>query len=216
MVTFSLPFSPTRGSLKRRRCYAVIRRLAAALFAGLAVLFAVQAVLSTVETTPVVVAARAIERGSQIDDADVRVVDMPKTALGPSMTDDMSAVIGLIAQIDIAAGDSILTTMARDVPLAPTGTTVIAVRLASSPDGLLPGDEVSLVSTVGCDGEDCTLAEQALVMAVGGGQADTGSGSSLGTLYGDNAQTVSCAMRSKEAAKVIALQEAGAVVAVMR
>lgn len=215
MVTFSLPFSPTRGSLKRRRCYAVIRRLTAALFAGLAVLFAVQAVLSTVETTPVVVAARAIERGSQIDDADVRVVDMPKTALGPSMTDDMSAVIGLIAQIDIAAGDSILTTMARDVPLAPTGTTVIAVRLASSPDGLLPGDEVSLVSTVGCDGEDCTLAEQALVMAVGG-QADTGSGSSLGTLYGDNAQTVSCAMRSKEAAKVIALQEAGAVVAVMR
>lgn len=215
MVTFSLPFSSTHGSLKRRRCYAVIRRLAAALFAGLAVLFAVQAVLSTVETTPVVVAARAIERGSQIDDADVRVVDMPKTALGTSMTDDMSAVIGLIAQIDIAAGDSILTTMARDVPLAPTGTTVIAVRLASSPDGLLPGDEVSLVSTVGCDGEDCTLAEQALVMAVGG-QADTGSGSSLGTLYRDNAQTVSCAMRSKEAAKVIALQEAGAVVAVMR
>lgn len=215
MVTFSLPFSPTRGSLKRRRLYAVIRRLAAALFAGLAVLFAVQAVLSTVETTPVVVAARAIERGSQIDDTDVRVVDMPKTALGPSMTDDMSAVIGLIAQIDIAAGDSVLTTMARDVPLAPTGTTVIAVRLASSPDGLLPGDEVSLVSTVGCDGEDCTLAEQALVMAVGG-QADTGSGSSLGTLYGDNAQTVSCAMRPKEASKVIALQEAGAVVAVMR
>lgn len=216
MVTFSLPFSPTRGSLKRRRLYAGIRRLAAALFAGLAVLFAVQAVLSTVETTPVVVAARAIERGSQIDDADVRVVDLPKTALGPSMTGDSSAVIGLIAQIDIAAGDSILTTMARDVPLAPTGTTVIAVRLASSPDGLLPGDEVSLVSTIGCDGEDCTLAEQALVMAVGGGQADTGSGSSLGTLYGDNAQTVSCAMRSKEAAKVIALQEAGAVVAVMR
>ncbi|OZG61399.1 SAF domain-containing protein [Bifidobacterium myosotis] len=215
MVTFSLPFSPNRGSLKRRRLYAVIRRLTAALFAGLAVLFAVQAVLSTVETTPVVVAARAIERGSHIDDADVRVVDMPKTALGPSMTDDMSAVIGLIAQIDIAAGDSILTTMARDVPLAPTGTTVIAVRLASSPDGLLPGDEVSLVSTVGCDGEDCTLAEQALVMAVGG-QADTGSGSSLGTLYGDNAQTVSCAMRPKEASKVIALQEAGAVVAVMR
>nr|WP_233427996.1 SAF domain-containing protein [Bifidobacterium myosotis] len=201
--------------MKRRRLYAVIRRLTAALFAGLAVLFAVQAVLSTVETTPVVVAARAIERGSHIDDADVRVVDMPKTALGPSMTDDMSAVIGLIAQIDIAAGDSILTTMARDVPLAPTGTTVIAVRLASSPDGLLPGDEVSLVSTVGCDGEDCTLAEQALVMAVGG-QADTGSGSSLGTLYGDNAQTVSCAMRPKEASKVIALQEAGAVVAVMR
>ncbi|KAA8828889.1 SAF domain-containing protein [Bifidobacterium myosotis] len=215
MVTFSLPFSPTRGSLKRRRLYAVIRRLAAALFAGLAVLFAVQAVLSTVETTPVVVAARAIERGSPIGDADVRVIDLPKTALGPSMTGDMSAVIGLIAQIDIAAGDSVLTTMARDVPLAPTGTTVIAVRLASSPDGLLPGDEVSLVSTVGCDGEDCTLAEQALVMAVGG-QADTGSGSSLGTLYGDNAQTVSCAMRPKEASKVIALQEAGAVVAVMR
>lgn len=215
MVTFSLPFSPNRGSLKRRRLYAVIRRLTAALFAGLAVLFAVQAVLSTVETTPVVVAARAIERGSPIGGADVRVVNLPKTALGPSMTDDMSAVIGLIAQIDIAAGDSVLTTMARDVPLAPTGTTVIAVRLASSPDGLLPGDEVSLVSTVGCDGEDCTLAEQALVMAVGG-QADTGSGSSLGTLYGDNAQTVSCAMRPKEASKVIALQEAGAVVAVMR
>lgn len=215
MVTFSLPFSPNRGSLKRRRLYAVIRRLAAALFAGLAVLFAVQAVLSTVETTPVVVAARAIERGSPIGDADVRVVDLPKTALGPSMTGDSSVVIGLIAQIDIAAGDSILTTMARDVPLAPTGTTVIAVRLASSPDGLLPGDEVSLVSTVGCDGGDCTLAEQALVMAVGG-QADTGSGSSLGTLYGDNAQTVSCAMRPKEASKVIALQEAGAVVAVMR
>lgn len=53
--------------------------------------------------------------------------------------------MGKVAQIDIEAADPISTHMARDAPVAPTGTTVIEVRLASSVDDVLAGDQVRLV-----------------------------------------------------------------------
>lgn len=221
MVTFSIFQAPARGSLKRRRAFSYARRLAAALCAGLAVLFGLQALLATIETSPVVVAVNPIRRGAAITAEDVQVVAMPVGALGPSMVEETADVVGGIAQIDIAAGDAITVHMARNAPLAPTGTTVIAVRLASSPDELLPGDEVSLVSAVGCDGDDCMLAEDALVMGVKGrgtssDDSDGGGSGSLGSVYGDDAKTVSCAMKPEDAARVMELQEAGAVIAVMR
>lgn len=80
--------------------------------------------------------------------------------------------------------------MARDAPLPPTGTTVIDA-VGSNPDDLLPGDSVQLVSAVGCAGEDCVLAEEALVMAIGEAEA-----SSLGS----NERQVSFAMKPHAAA----------------
>ncbi|MCW1000397.1 SAF domain-containing protein, partial [Streptococcus anginosus] len=99
-----------------------------------------------------------------ISSADIRVELLPVSTVGSSYATDADEITGLIAQIDIAVNDPISTHMARDAPLPPTGTTVIEVRLASNPDDLLPGDSVQLASAVGCAGEDCVLAEEALVM----------------------------------------------------
>ena len=185
MVTFSFIKPPARGSLRRRRMADALRRLTAALCVGLAVLFGIEAVLAVVETEPMVVAARSIRRGDIIED-----------------------VVGKVAQIDIEAADPISTHMARDAPVAPTGTTVIEVRLASSVNDVLAGDQVRLVSAVGCEGADCTLAENATVMNVGKPDA-------IGAL-GGNDRLVSFAMPPEAAAKVMELQQAGAIMAVVR
>ena len=167
MVTFSFIKPPARGSLRRRRMADALRRLTAALCVGLAVLRGIEAVLAVVETEPMVVAARSIRRGDSTLAADVQLADMPVSAAGPSWTGNIEDVVGKVAQIDIEAADPISTHMARDAPVAPTGTTVIEVRLASSVDDVLAGDQVRLVSAVGCEGADCTLAENATVMNVG-------------------------------------------------
>ena len=217
MVTFSFIKPPARGSLRRRRMADALRRLTAALCVGLAVLFGLEAVLAVVETEPMVVAARSIRRGDIILAADVQLADMPVSAAGPSWTGNIEDVVGKVAQIDIEAADPISTHMARDAPVAPTGTTVIEVRLASSVDDVLAGDQVRLVSAVGCEGADCTpavstgggtLAENATVMNVGKPDA-------IGAL-GGNDRLVSFAMPPEAAAKVMELQQAGAIMAVVR
>lgn len=208
MVTFSFIKPPARGSLRRRRMADALRRLTAALCVGLAVLFGIEAVLAVVETEPMVVAARSIRRGDIILAADVQLADMPVSAAGPSWTGNIEDVVGKVAQIDIEAADPISTHMARDAPVAPTGTTVIEVRLASSVDDVLAGDQVRLVSAVGCEGADCTLAENATVMNVGKPDA-------IGAL-GGNDRLVSFAMPTEAAAKVMELQQAGAIMAVVR
>ena len=205
MVTFSFIKPPARGSLRRRRMADALRRLTAALCVGLAVLFGLEAVLAVVETEPMVVAARSIRRGDIILAADVQLADMPVSAAGTGNIED---VVGKVAQIDIEAADPISTHMARDAPVAPTGTTVIEVRLASSVDDVLAGDQVRLVSAVGCEGADCTLAENATVMNVGKPDA-TGA-------LGGNDRLVSFAMPPEAAAKVMELQQAGAIMAVVR
>ena len=189
MVTFSFIKPPARGSLRRRRMADALRRLTAALCVGLAVLFGLEAVLAVVA-------------------ADVQLADMPVSAAGPSWTGNIEDVVGKVAQIDIEAADPISTHMARDAPVAPTGTTVIEVRLASSVDDVLAGDQVRLVSAVGCEGADCTLAENATVMNVGKPDA-TGA-------LGGNDRLVSFAMPPEAAAKVMELQQAGAIMAVVR
>ena len=206
MVTFSFIKPPARGSLRRRRMADALRRLTAALCVGLAVLFGLEAVL--VETEPMVVAARSIRRGDIILAADVQLADMPVSAIGPSWACNIEDVVGKVAQIDIEAADPISTHMARDAPVAPTGTTVIEVRLASSVDDVLAGDQVRLVSAVGCEAPNCTLAENATVMNVD--KPDT-----TGAL-GSNDRLVSFAMPPEAAAKVMELQQAGAIMAVVR
>ena len=80
--------------------------------------------------------------------------------------------------------------------------------MASSVDDVLAGDQVRLVSAVGCEGADCTLAENATVMNVGKPDA-------IGAL-GGNDRLVSFAMPPEAAAKVMELQQAGAIMAVVR
>ncbi|WP_240947512.1 SAF domain-containing protein [Bifidobacterium oedipodis] len=196
-----------------------MRRLTAALCAGLAVWCALEAVLSTIATAPMAVAAQTIERGAVIRADDVQIISAPQSLIGPSILTQVEQVTGKVAQITIEVNDPISTHMARDAPLAPTGTTVIEVRLASNPEELLAGDRVRLVSAVGCEGEECTLTDDALVMGAHISDSEDygyGSASSNGNVLSQGVQTVSFAMDPQAAARVMALQEAGAIMAVMR
>lgn len=218
MVTFSVLTKlglPPTGSLKYRRWMHALRRIAVALCVGLAVVFGLEAVLSRVATTPVVVATRQIDRGTTINAEDIALVEFPVSAQSPSMLDAVEDVAGHIAAIDIMSGDPVLTHMARDAPVVPQGTTVVEVRLFSSADELVVGDRVQLVSTLGCaetaetaddENDGCVLADDALVMRISP-IADTS--------YGEQ-QLVSFAMKPDAAMHIMQLEDAGAIVAVMQ
>lgn len=238
MVTFSIlpKFRiPPAGSLRRRRLSFAARRLTAALCAGLALLFAIEAVVSQTGTAPVAVAARPIARGEIIGADDVEVVRFPVAAVTASMTDSIDELTGSVAYIDIGGGDPVLTSMTRAAPLVPPGNTVVEVRLASALDELAAGDHVKLVSALGCaddahSGDEgrsendtptgaspsygaaatCVLADDALVMGVNEADPDAESG------YGTVQRKASFAMPADAAVRVMQSQEAGAIVAVMR
>ncbi|WP_226803233.1 flagella basal body P-ring formation protein FlgA [Bifidobacterium cebidarum] len=197
----------------------MLRRIAAAACAGLAVLFALGTVTAYIATVPVVVAIRHISRGSTVNPTDVAVRHFPPSVVSDSMIGAVDDAAGRIASIDITNGDPILTHMTRAAPMVPAGSTVMDVQLTSSIDELVVGDTVQLVSAFGCGtdadrtitneikGDSCILADDALVMGI-----STTADSS----YADGRQLVSFAMAPDAAARVMQLQEAGAIVAVMQ
>ncbi|MDF7663416.1 SAF domain-containing protein [Bifidobacterium sp. ESL0763] len=137
-------------TLQQRRRTRTIRSLAMALCAGLAVFLALQAMAGMVASRPVATAARAIARGSTIRERDIEIVRM---AQGPPLASAFSSpgqASGMVAQVDIAAGDILTRPMARASPVPAKGMTVIDVAVVSSGSSLLPGSRVSLVTSGVC------------------------------------------------------------------
>ena len=189
--------APARGSLKLRRAAYTVRRLVAALCAGLAVFFGLQSVIGATATYPTLVASQLIRRGTIIAADQVRVVQSTTAGRGLKNPED---AIGRIAQIPIEAGERITTHMARDAPIAAPGQAVIDVQLATASATLIPGDRISLVSAVGCerDNATCVLADDAVVITT------------------QTTQTpASCAMAPDDALAVLQAQETGTIIAVM-
>ena len=196
----------TPDGLRRRQLRALWGRMAAAICAGFAVFAALTCVLSTVETVPVLVAARTVRRGTMIRAADVALVHTPRAAVVEDALHTDAGAIGLVAQIDVAAGQPLYPTAIRAAPVPPEHATVLQVRVASDVTTLLPGDHVALASAAGCPaGRDppCTLTDQALVMAQPTRTADDGVGGQL-----------SLALPPEAALTVMAIEDAGAIVAV--
>lgn len=185
------------------------RRLAVALCMGMAVFLTLEDFLPDRHHVTQVVAARSIERGQTIQRRDVTTMTVPASAWKPA-ANDAEQIIGRVAQIDIVAGDWISTNMARDSPIIPIGTTVLEVRLASDPDQLMPGDHVRLASTMGCEGDECLLSGDALVMS-----APSGGDTTQRPLDAEST-TMAFALPPEDAARVMRLQQTGAIVAVMR
>lgn len=239
-----------RGGLQRRRIMRAARQLAAACCAGLSVFAALACVIGTVATRPVVVASHDIARGSALDRDALQVVEVPSSAVldgAIASLDELDEPLGgSVAQIDIAAGQPLFAPMVAATPVAPTGFTVVEVRLASLAGALRPGEEIALASAVGCAGSApdgmepaddaaapgqaigaCVLVSRAVVMALparggmygefnGSGAAPGGSISSGGSgsdAYAADA-LVSLAMAPADALRVMASQEAGALLAV--
>ncbi|RSX51024.1 SAF domain-containing protein [Bifidobacterium samirii] len=198
--------SSGRGAdaLRSRRAARTMRRVSAVLCAGLAVVAALGCVLASVETRPVLVAVTPAVRGESLADAQLALVQVPAAdcldgAVGS--WDEWRILFGeaAIAAIDIAAGQPIFPTMIRASPVVPAGHTVIGIRLASDGGTLLPGDEIELVSAVGCtdDERSCRISGHAVVM-------------------GTDGEYTAVALSADDALRVMASQEAGAIVAVTR
>ena len=180
----------------------MMRRFAAALSAGTAVLLAFGVALAGADTRPVLVAVSPAAQGDALTDAQLALTQVPATdcldgAIGS--WDEWRSRYGAaaVAAIDIEAGQPIFPTMIRASPVTPAGHTVIAIRLASDDATLMVGDEIELVSAVGCaDGEpSCRLSERAIVMGADG-------------------EYTAVALSADDALRVMASQEAGAIVAV--
>ncbi|MBT1160554.1 SAF domain-containing protein [Bifidobacterium sp. SO1] len=195
-----------------------MRRVACAAAAGLTMLAALMCVLGTVATRTVVVAAVDIERGTAIEAGMLRLAQWP-IGDGAVLEDALDSLDGLrgIAQVDIVAGQPMYRPMIRDQPTIPDGFTVIEVRLASDGDALMNGDEIALASATGCtdaadDGpssDACVLVERAMVMRLGTSAGRTSNGYAA-------VSTTPLAMSAVDALRVMAAQEAGAIVAVTR
>lgn len=136
----------TRTASHRRRRNARLHRLLAAVCAGLAVFAALQCVRLTISTQPVVIAAQPIAKGSVITADSLALRDLPYDEALRNVFRDCDDAVGLIAQVDVAEGGIVTSTMARASPVVPEGYTAIEVRLASSADNLSLGDAVTLSS----------------------------------------------------------------------
>lgn len=112
-----------------------------------------QAVSSIIPSQPVVVANVAVPRGTSLHASMLteRIVpgnDTLRTAIR-SPTD----ALGMVAQVDIAAGEPLLGSMIRAAPVAPAGHAVVDVRPVSNVDDIVVGDRVALTAVDGCVGD---------------------------------------------------------------
>lgn len=227
-------------SLSRRRFDAAARRWAAACCAALAVLCALTGLDALVRRVPVVVAAADVGRGMRLDEASLDVAEVPVSPATDGAFTRIEDVRGLIALAPIARGQPLYPAMLAVAPVPEAGSTTVEVRLASVPDRLTPGDRVDLVSSVGCErrsgaaGADapqdassqvaapaCVLAEDALTLtapAESGGDGASSGGMGLLSSGASTASSLSVtfALDAEAALRVLAGQEAGPLLAVLR
>ena len=205
----------TRPTLAARRARARLARLAAVCCVVTAAAIVAALLNSLVATTDVVVASHGLRRGDVIGADDVTVVVAPHSPVVARAFSQVEDVVGRIAQNDVEPSQPLFPTNARDVPVVPSGRTVLQVGVSNDVSTLVAGDTVRLVSAVGCDtGADggmadestdassCTLADEALVMAR--------------ARHDGAASVVTMAMAPEAAVRVMASAELGAIVAVIR
>lgn len=137
-------------SLARRRLVARMRRVASALLAGLAVFSALQCVMATVRTQPMLVTTTHVSRGERLQAAHLSTISVPvhsSFAQAPMTPEDVESAIALV---DMPAGTLILASHIRGRPVPPDGSTVIETLLASHPDGMDAGDTVDVIAGQSC------------------------------------------------------------------
>ncbi|WEV59402.1 flagella basal body P-ring formation protein FlgA [Bifidobacterium sp. ESL0728] len=142
--------SVKKPTLKQRRTMRQTRTVLAALCVGLAVFFALQSISSSIATKTAVTAVHTIKRGRTIRAEDLKTVQIADSPALANVFGSDSDVKGLVAQVDIEAGNVIARPMARASPVIGHGLTSIDVKLSGSTNVLIPGDKVSLVGSTGC------------------------------------------------------------------
>ena len=226
------------GALERRRLAHTARRAGLCAAVGLLVWSLLSMALALVPTRQVAVASEGIRRGATIMLAQVTVRTVPDDAAFAGAFDGPAAVAGLVAVADIDAGQPLFPSLAREPPLPAAGRTVVGVPLASTDDGMLPGDTVMLMAAhcvagtgmdnTGMDDTDvnaadmdtddtakadaCVVASHATVMRLPDTSTDGGSQWG-GPTSGETTATM-LSMTPQEALGILALRETTAIVAV--
>ncbi|AKV55891.1 SAF domain protein [Bifidobacterium actinocoloniiforme DSM 22766] len=218
-----------KPGLAGRRQATRVRRLAACLCAGLAVLCALQTVTGAVARTPVLVASRRVERGERIEAGMVRLEQVPASPLAAKLLNRREQALGKLALIDLEPGQPIAGTALGRSPVQPQGTTTIRLALASAPESIQPGQRVRLVSSTGCEGAEsppaqsgqeegqgwvkgrCLIAQEAVTMALPQDRSKTGT---LGPGdKGQEAELTAFALKPEDAIKALSLPEGAPIIA---
>lgn len=131
----------------------MVRSLAIALCAGIAMFLALQSMAGMVATKPVATASHDIAKGSTINEDDIEIVQVPEAKALSSALSSRSQAIGTIAQVDITSGDILTRPMARASPVPAEGMTVIDVAVVTAGSSLFAGERVSLVTSSQCSGD---------------------------------------------------------------
>lgn len=166
MIDIHTLFHSPHGLEGRRRQWQ-LRRALAAMLAALAVWCALQCVMATVRTRPVLVAVHALQPGNTISIDDVTVLDIPDHDALDGVLHDPAQAAGSLAAVEVAAGELLAASLLTDTPVVPPGHTVIDVRLGELQHPFALGTKVRLTAAVGCDspaGQGCTVSDDAMVM----------------------------------------------------
>jgi len=116
-------------------------------------------VLEQMETTPVVVAAAAVARGTMISLGDLTIRDWPTEMIPEGVLTDVDEAVDRAAIVPIAVGEPLLETKLADrdagrglaalIPKGMRAYTIQATRVASNVAGfILPGNRVDVLLTL--------------------------------------------------------------------
>ncbi|MGO5288193.1 hypothetical protein [Pseudoscardovia suis] len=175
--TFSTPWSrSTRhngaSALAARHRRLFVRRLVCALCAGLLTWSIVSAIGMSRATCAIYVAARDITVGEHVTSSMLRTAWVPQDSAAryaisaQSVTDNK---VSGFAQVAIARGEPVFTSMLSSDAFATEGLTSVDLQLASTTDRLVPGDVVDLVASRACTSTDSASSSNADMATQGTG-----------------------------------------------
>lgn len=166
------------GPPKARRRWGLFAAMV--LVAALGVLGNVWLHSATSTATPVVAAARTIERGQLIAPEDLTSVDVEvDPALRTIPAADLASLVGRYAALDVAAGALLTPESVTDQNVPPAGFSLVGVGVAQAmmPGApLLAGDRVRVVATADTTGSE-VVAVSAVVVSTQAGTDPTVAGS---------------------------------------
>ncbi len=218
------PDRPARHLWSRagRRWLWRARYLVVAVCCGIAATSAVQILApAPPPTRDVVVTARHVAAGTELQSADVEVRAVPSALVPADAVSDPDDVVGRVPAVGLAAGLPLSAELVAGgdlAALAPPGSVVVPVRLDGATAALLrPGDHVDLVATTP-ESPDY-LARRALVLPSGArASSDGGAGAGLlGSAGGGSSEgaLTLLAVSDDEAPGLSAASSAGEIAAVL-
>lgn len=166
------------SALVARRRRLLTRRLVCALCAGLLAWSIVSAIGMSRATCAIYVAARDITVGEHVTSSMLRTAWVAQDSAARHAISVESAADGAIsgfAQVAIARGEPVFTSMLSSDAFATEGLTSVDLQLASTTDRLVPGDVVDLVASRACTSTDSASSSTA-DMATQGTGAPQGTG----------------------------------------